>query len=75
MLLARILRYADQVGIRALRADVLYENRPMLHLAQRAGFRFASDGGLMLSLRRELQGSPTGMVPVDARSASSSRAS
>jgi acetyltransferase len=59
LLLDRLLGYADRVGLKALRADVLYENRPMLHLAQRAGFRFVSAGGLMLSLRREVSGSPT----------------
>jgi acetyltransferase len=75
LLLDRLLRYGDQVGLSALRADVLYENRPMLYLAQRAGFRFVSDGGLMLSLRRELRGSPTGMFSEDAYSESSGRPS
>jgi acetyltransferase len=65
LLLDRLLGYADNLGLKALRADVLYENRPMLHLAQRAGFRFVSAGGLMLSLRREVGGSPTGATAMN----------
>jgi RimJ/RimL family protein N-acetyltransferase len=52
-LLDRLIRYANAVGLAALRADVLYENLPMVHLAQRAGFRFAGDIGPLISLRME----------------------
>ena len=75
LLLDRLLAYANSVGLKALRADVLYENRPMLHLAQRTGFRFVSAGGLMLSLRREIRGSATNSQPMDHSPMLSSRPS
>jgi GNAT superfamily N-acetyltransferase len=53
VLLDRLIRYADAAGLAALRADVLYENMPMVDLAQRAGFRFVGGVGPLISLRME----------------------
>jgi acetyltransferase len=60
-----LIRYADSLGLNALRADVLYENMPMLQLAQHTGFRFVSGSGLMASLRRDLGRSPSALPAND----------
>jgi acetyltransferase len=62
VLLDRLVRYGGTAGLAALRADVLYENLAMVHLAQRAGFRFVGAAGLLISLRLELDGPRAGIV-------------
>lgn len=54
LLLDRMIRHADAVGLAVLTGDVLYENLAMLSLARRAGFRFVSTGGLMATIRMDL---------------------
>lgn len=74
LLCDHLIGYADSLGLEALRADILYENMPMLQLAQQAGFRFVSGSGLMVSLRRDLGGSPSAL-PANDHSAANLRQS
>jgi acetyltransferase len=62
VLLDRLVRYAGTAGLAALRAEVLYENLPMVYLAQHAGFRFVGAAGLLISLRMELDGARAGIA-------------
>ena len=52
LLLDRVLRHAEELGLAELTAQTLYENRAMLRLAAEAGFRITGYGGGMIELRR-----------------------
>jgi L-amino acid N-acyltransferase YncA len=58
LLLDRLIRYAEVVGLDVLTGDVLYENRAMLSLARRAGFRFIGNAGVMVAIRLDLHAGP-----------------
>jgi acetyltransferase len=60
LLLDRLIRHADATHLAALRAEVLYENLTMVHLAQRMGFAFVGRGGPMLTMRMDLAGRQAG---------------
>jgi acetyltransferase len=51
MLLERIVHSASEHGIAEITGTVLAENRPMLGLAQAAGFRITGSEGPMVSIR------------------------
>ncbi len=64
MLLDRVIRFAGTQQLRALHADILYENWIMLELAQRAGFKFVGSGGPMVTMRLELGPRATVISPL-----------
>jgi GNAT superfamily N-acetyltransferase len=55
LLLDRLVRHAEVLGLAELTAQVLYENRPMLGLATQAGFHIAGSSGVMADLRKVLR--------------------
>jgi acetyltransferase len=73
LLLDRLARYAGAVGVGVLTGDVLYENQAMLSLARRAGFRFISNAGLMVAIRKDLGGAAAAATPAPSRRAQSER--
>jgi acetyltransferase len=65
LLLDRLIRHAEAVGLGVLTGDVLYENLAMLSLARRAGFRFIGNAGLMVAIRLDL-GPGAALTPAPA---------
>ncbi len=53
LLLDRLMRHAEELGLAELTAEILYENQPMLRLAGETGFRVSGYGGGMVDLRRD----------------------
>ena len=58
LLLDRALRHACRLGMHEFRAQILYENRPMLELAVKSGFRFVRGSGVLAELSRALSCPP-----------------
>ncbi len=57
-LLDRMVRHARGLGLAELTGQILGENRPMLRLAQEAGFRVVASSGVMVELRKDLRPPP-----------------
>lgn len=55
LLLDRLVRHAEELGLAELTAQILYENRPMLRLAAEVGFRIVGYSGGMADLRKDLR--------------------
>jgi L-amino acid N-acyltransferase YncA len=58
LLLDRLLRHAEALGLSELTAQILFENHPMLRLAAEAGFRIVGYNGGMADLRKDLHSLP-----------------
>jgi acetyltransferase len=58
LLLDRLVRHAEGLGLAELTADILFENRPMLRLVAEAGFRMGGYSGGMAELRKDLRSLP-----------------
>ncbi len=54
LLLDRLVRHAQALGLAELSGQVLQENRPMLRLAIQAGFDAVGGSGLVVDLRKDL---------------------
>ncbi len=62
VLLARLVEHACRLGLRALTAQVLGENLPMLRLAREVGFRSVGRSGFLIDMAEDLRcgdGAPT----------------
>jgi acetyltransferase len=55
VLLDRLVEHACRLGLRALTAQVLSENLPMLRLAREAGFRFTGRSGFLLDMVKDMR--------------------
>jgi acetyltransferase len=58
VLLDRVVEHACRLGLRALTAQVLSENLPMLRLARDAGFRVAGRSGFLIDLAKDTRCGP-----------------
>jgi len=55
VLLARLVAHACRLGLRALTAQILGENLPMLRLAREVGFRSVGRSGFLIDMAEDLR--------------------
>ncbi len=55
VLLARLVAHACNLGLRALTAQILGENLPMLRLAREAGFRSVGRSGFLIDMAKDMR--------------------
>ncbi len=66
VLLAHLVAHACNLGLRALTAQVLGENLPMLRLAREAGFRSVGRSGFLIDMAKDMRSSDDTLAAADS---------